>query len=241
MVEVTPGLSTRIIAKQMNNGGYNNINSSDVHRVLKQQLLQPYHVQKVQALLPLDPEARTTFCNWICQEHNRNFQFTKFILFSDEATFTRNGVTNIHNTHVWANENPKATVETHHQMNFKVNVWAGIVQNFLLGPVFLPGRINADDFLFFLQNTFMDLLDDLPLTVRRNMWFQLDGAPPHYGRNVQNHLNEMFPHRWIGRGQLAPVKWPPRSPDLNPLDFSFWGFMKDFVYAVPIRNEQQLR
>lgn len=28
-------------------------------------------------------------------------------------------------------------------MNFKVNVWVGIVNNFLLGPVFLPPRLNV--------------------------------------------------------------------------------------------------
>lgn len=43
---------------------------------------------------------------------------------------------------------------------------------------------------------------------------------------------------WIGRG--GPVPWPARSPDLNPLDFSFWGFMKNEVYAVEIHNEEQL-
>lgn len=241
MVDVNSGVSTRTVARQMNHGNDNRINHSSVHRVFKKQLLYPYHVQKVQELLPRDYEARTIFCDWILRADRRDIQFTKFILFSDEATFTRNGLTNIRNTHVWADENPHAIVETHHQINFKVNVWAGIVNDFLLGPVFLPPRINANNFLFFLQNTFVDILDELPLAVRQNMWFQLDGAPPHYGQNVQNHLNEIFPNRWIGRGRLAPVKWPPRSPDLNPLDFSFWGFVKNFVYMVPILTEQQLR
>jgi hypothetical protein len=29
-------------------------------------------------------------------------------------------------------------------------------------------------------------------------------------------LNEHFEERWIGR---VPFRWPPRSPDLTPLDF----------------------
>ncbi|KOC58834.1 hypothetical protein WH47_02070 [Habropoda laboriosa] len=28
----------------------------------------------------------------------------------------------------------------------------------------------------------------------------------------------------IGRGSAVP--WPPRSPDFNPLDFFFWGYLK---------------
>ncbi|KYN18416.1 hypothetical protein ALC57_09291 [Trachymyrmex cornetzi] len=42
-------------------------------------------------------------------------------------------------------------------------------------------------------------------------------------------LSQRFPNRWIGRG--GPVLWPPRSPDLNPLDFFLWGYVKDAVYS----------
>lgn len=173
--------------------------------------------------------------------NHQDVRFIRNIMFTDEATFTRNGLTNLHNTHIWAEENPKAVVETHHQLHFKVNVWAGVVDNFLLGPIILPGNLTGNSFLLFLQDTLPDLLDDLPLQTRQNIWFQLDGAPPHFDRNVRNHLHQIFPNRWIGRGQDAPVKWPPRSPDLTPLDFSVWGCMKDFVYRVPILNENHLR
>ncbi|KAJ4433406.1 hypothetical protein ANN_15665 [Periplaneta americana] len=41
---------------------------------------------------------------------------------------------------------------------------------------------------------------------------------------------DVFPGRRIGR--TGPIRWPPRSPDLTPLDFFFWGFIKDRVYAT---------
>jgi hypothetical protein len=28
--------------------------------------------------------------------------------------------------------------------------------------------------------------------------------------------------------------WPPQSPDLTPLDFFAWGFVKDEVYIPPV-------
>lgn len=31
-----------------------------------------------------------------------------------------------------------------------------------------------------------------------------------------------------------------RSPDLTPLDFFLWGFIKDKVYEVEVENEQDL-
>ena len=47
--------------------------------------------------------------------------------------------------------------------------------------------------------------------------FQQDGAPPHWGLEVCQFLNETFPDRWIGRD--GPITWPPRSPDITSLDF----------------------
>jgi hypothetical protein len=45
---------------------------------------------------------------------------------------------------------------------------------------------------------------------------------------MTEYLNEQFPDRWIGPG--GPQNWPPRSPDITPLDFYVWGFMKNIVF-----------
>ena len=55
---------------------------------------------------------------------------------------------------------------------------------------------------------------------------------------VREFLDEEFSERWIGRGGL--LEWSPRSPDLNPLDFSIWGLLKDKVYSEEIRDVQHL-
>jgi hypothetical protein len=33
-------------------------------------------------------------------------------------------------------------------------------------------------------------------------------------------------------GRKGPVEWASRSPDLNPLDYAFWGNAKLQVYSV---------
>ena len=71
------------------------------------------------------------------------------ILFTDECTFTRSGITNHHNTHIWADVNPKVKKVRHHQINFRVNVWAGIIDNYLIGPVFLPNKLDGEHYLLF--------------------------------------------------------------------------------------------
>ncbi|KAJ8934968.1 hypothetical protein NQ318_007175 [Aromia moschata] len=88
------------------------------------------------------------------------------------------------------------------------------------------------------QNTLPDLFHDLPLNLCNQMYFMHDGVPPHFAR--KRILNEKFPGRFIGRGNDAPISWPPRSPDLNPCDFFIWGDLKQKVYSVSIENEEQL-
>lgn len=61
------------------------------------------------------------------------------------------------------------------------------------------------------------------------MLFMQDGAPPHYAAIVKRYLEEQLPQRWIGRG--GPVSWPPRSPDLTPMDFFLWGKVKNEVFS----------
>ena len=66
-----------------------------------------------------------------------------------------------------------------------------------------------------------------------------DRAPPNFSCFVTDILNERFPDAWIGRG--GPIPWSPRSPDLSPLDFFLWWYIKNIEYAEKIRNIQYLQ
>jgi len=71
------------------------------------------------------------------------------------------------------------------------------------------------------------------------MYYQHDGAPPHFIQVLRQYLNHKFPNRWIGRGDAQ--NWPPRSPDLNPLDYLVWGYMKAMVYAHKVNTRELLQ
>ncbi|KOB64371.1 Uncharacterized protein OBRU01_24328 [Operophtera brumata] len=105
----------------------------------------------------------------------------------------------------------------------------GILNGQVLGPFELPATLNAEG--FFLSSDLPTLLEDVSLEDRRRMWLQHDGCPAHYARNVLVFLNETYPRRWIGR--LGTILWPPWSPDLKPLDFFYWGCIKEIVYREP--------
>ena len=85
----------------------------------------------------------------------------------------------------------------------------------------MPSLLNGKNYGVFLEEVLPELLENVPLAVRRRMWFQQDGAPAHFHNGVRNYLNVQFPNRWIGRN--GPVAWPPRSPNMTSLDFFFLG------------------
>ena len=120
-----------------------------------------------------------------------------------------------------------------------MNVSCGVLGNKLIGPFVFDNTLTGNAFEVFLRNELPGLLEDIPLMIRSQMYFQHDGSPPHYTRNVSDYLNESFPNRWLGRG--GPVSWPPRSPDITPLDFYLWGHTKTLVYESKVDSRAELR
>ncbi|KAJ4436304.1 hypothetical protein ANN_18935 [Periplaneta americana] len=113
-----------------------------------------------------------------------------------------------------------------------LNMWAGIIGDRLVGPHVLVNRLTGQAYTNFLENTIPHILEDTPLINRQHIHFLHDGAPAHFSRTARRYLDRKFPDRWIGRS--GPIAWPPRSPDLNPLDFYLWGHLKSLVYSSPV-------
>jgi len=143
----------------------------------------------VQHLGPGDFAERLEFCKWL----NGSHQLHRYILFTDKEQFNCDGVNNTHNSHVWADENPHATVESNFQLGFSVNVWCGVLDDQLISPFILEGCLTGEANLRFLQEELPRLLEDVPLNKRGRMYFQHDGAPPHSSCEVRNFLNYCFP------------------------------------------------
>ncbi|XP_071642155.1 uncharacterized protein [Temnothorax longispinosus] len=203
------------------------LSQSVVHRVLRQDGLHPYHYQRVQQLLARDAEQRIYYCEGFLAQCRRNALFPDRILWTDEATFTPNGVFNSHNFLSWRGENPHAIRQGAFQYRWSINVWAGIKANRIIGPYILPPRLTGEVYARFLEHELPGLLEDVPLREREELIFQHDGAPAHFSRQARNVLDARYPGRWMGRG--GPIIWPARSPDLNVLDYFVWGYIKDLV------------
>jgi len=206
MVQRSPRLSTRRTASRIS------VSCMQAWQTLHEEDLHSYHDHRVH-LEPGDPAQRMDFCHWITAHP----QLLSIILFTDEASFTRDGINNSRNLHTWSHDNPHETSITKFQRRFSVNVWCGLLGNKLIGPFVFDNNLTGNTYEVFLRNELPGLLEDILLMIRSQMYFQHDGAPPHYTRHLREYLNKSFPNRWLGRG--GPVAWPLRSPDLTHFDY----------------------
>lgn len=203
-------------------------------KYLKKHKWHPYKVVLVHELNEDDPDRRIQFCEDLMNRCNTDPTFVNRIVFSDEATFQLNGTVNRQNCRYWAPKNPHWTMEANTQFPQKLNVWSGIVNNRILGPFFIDGSLTGAKYLEMLRDHLVPSLAALypdandPDVPHNLLWYQQDGAPAHYDNLVRNYLDQVFPNRWIGRRGF--IEWPARSPDLTPLDFFLWGYLKSKVY-----------
>ena len=141
----------------------------------------------------------------------RNPSFTTYILWTDEAIFNREGCFNSHDKHVWSDENPLALRPRAAQVRWSINLWAGICGEFIVGPYILPDRLDGPAYKYFLEHVLPDLMDDIPYEVRQNMYYQHDGAGPHFANIVRAYLGENLsgqvdrPRRARGPRCVAPT------------------------------------
>lgn len=198
------------------------LSKSTVSNVLRRNGLHPYHVHLHHALVDRDFQNRLDFCNWVLNCVAEDRHITEKILWTDEAKFGRSAQVNIHNAHYWSTRNPHWVLRAMHQYQWSFNVWCGILDGSVIGPLFFDNTLNSDRYVKdILQGPVDRLQTEMPLSRCAELWFQHDGAPPHASRQTQEWLNRRFPMQWIGRG--GAVSWPARSPDLTPLDFFFVG------------------
>jgi hypothetical protein len=64
------------------------------------------------------------------------------------------------------------------------------------------------------------------------MYFQHVGVPSHYTRRVLQHLSDI---PWS-----VDRTWPPRSPDVIPLDVCLWSWVKSEVYRRKVDTKDEL-
>jgi hypothetical protein len=188
--------------------------------------LKMYQPRLLHGLLQDDPDHCLQFCEVVLNDKRQGNGIVDNITWCDEAHFKLSGAVNQHNCVYYSTKNPHATIEG--QLNQpRITVMAVLSCKGVLGPIFFHTTVTYDLYLNMLRDTI------LPQLQRQHgnddFFFQQDGGPPHYAITVCKFLDEQLTNRWIDR--QGPVEWRPRSPDLTPMDFFFWGVVKDKVFS----------
>ncbi|GFY16165.1 transposase-like protein [Trichonephila clavipes] len=148
MVETTPSLSTRV-------------DDSALH---------PFHYQRVQSLKECDFAPRQAFSQWYLQQRIANLFFAASVLFTDEASFSREGIFNTHKSHSWAAANPHVTRTRAAQDRFLVNIGRG-------GPVHWPPRSPDHSCLdYFFWGQMKSLVFETPVNSTEELVVRISAA-----------------------------------------------------------------
>ncbi|KAJ8952752.1 hypothetical protein NQ318_008067 [Aromia moschata] len=120
-----------------------NISKSFVHNVLKRTKFRPFKVKLVHALNEDNFDRRVEFSEDMMARIVDDLNFPSNIAYSDEATFQLDGTLDRHICRYWADENPHWMRENKSQYPQKLNVWAGILNNRIIGPFMTYGFIRT--------------------------------------------------------------------------------------------------
>lgn len=237
-IQETPTKSIRKLAAQVHSS------KSTVQRILKKDLrLTPYKISVHQTLSDNDKTQRIAFASWFCDMCTGDGGFLDNLWCSDEAHFLLNGGVNTQNCRIWANTLPDTVMEKPLHSE-KVTVWCAMSSKGIIGPFwFQDGNgstttINKERYVKTLERFWGHLCRQYAASLD-NMWFQQDGAAPHTSNMALEWLQQHFGDRCISRKVQHP--WPAHSPDLTPLDFFLWGYLKSKVYERSPETLEELK
>jgi hypothetical protein len=218
----------------------NDFNSSvqTIKRILNIDLHKKcYRKISVQQLKEEQKPIRKTCCQWL--RKNINHDKLQKMMFTDEKIFTKNGYFNLKNDVVWADDrsdaNERNGLFTKEKYPISIMIGLGVTWYGLTRPYFfqkgerLNGQTYSDLLLPFYQK------EGNALFGHEHWGFQQDGASSHTDRKAQDWCKKNF------KFFIPKNRWPPNSPELNPLDYSIWDNISNHVQYGKVKTINDLR
>lgn len=223
-----PATLLRLVWGERNRRG-NILSAQTLRRRIKETALRCRRMRQKQRLSPAHVALRE---RWAMQRVHWRQQQWRRVIFTDESRFCLFRADG--RMRVW--REPRQELLQKHVQAFErqaasLHVWGGISFNGKTELVFLDNNVTG--------NTYADLLQRhlVPFVLREyngpaNCILQDDNAAPHRAAAVQLRKQQL---------QLRTLRWPSRSPDMNPIEH-VWSYMKRRIHQQqPPQNLQQLR
>lgn len=212
------------------------ISRTSVQKIVKNELgLRSYRLLSGQYLSEESKASRLKKC----RELLKIFAVRRVedVLWTDEKIFTVEVAKNRQNDRQLISPVLKNTrrrkIATHVLFPESLMVWGGITATGKTPLIFVEKGVKINAVVYqneILKKAVMEWKKKNP-----NMILQQDWAPAHRAKSTITYLETHFP------GFLNKNQWPASSCDLNPLDFSVWGYMQQKLVNKNIRDLNTLR
>ena len=212
--------------------------------ILKEDLsMHPYRIQLKHKITPQNQTARVRMCRWFQQRIEEEPDWLDNVWFSDESHFHLSGNINSKSCIFWGTSPPDEVYEIPLHSP-KSTAFVAMSSKGLVGPFWFESQdgetetVNKERYVDVLRQFLTELRARQGVNLRQSS-FQQDGATPHTSNLALTFLRDVFGDRLISKRALH--EWAPYSPDLNPLDFFLWGYLKDRVYANTPTTLEELK
>ena len=203
--------------------------------------MKAYKPNLVQTLSKAQKQQRLTLCQWILEQSDETISH---IIFRDEKWFQLSQHPNKQNTRYWSVSKPNFVFDLKNQHVSKVMAFVIIVegQAFLYWHENEQGKnvsVNSAQYI----KSVAELLENIPLQKLKILIWSQDGAPCHTSKVTMQFLKSIFKDRIISRFSKSDTmpEWSAHSPDLNPLDYTFWGQAMAKVWEAKPTSKQELK
>lgn len=186
-------------------------------------------MRKVQRLSPAHVASRE---RWAMQRVHWRVQQWRRVIFTDECRFRL--FRSDGRIRVWREprqELLRPHVQECDRQSQSLHVWAGISLNSKTDLVFLQRNVNSNTYGDLLQRHLLPYMDRV-FEGAANCILQDDNAPPHRAACVRQ-LKEQL--------QIRTLRWPSRSPDMNPIEHVWSAMKRSITTENPPQNLAQLR
>jgi transposase len=223
------GVSARLLSKKLK------VSRTTIRRVIKEDLgLKSYVKRVAPKLTDQHKMKRRSFGIWV--RKNIRKSMTKKILFSDEKRFDIDGMYNRQNERIYAATREQADAKggVYRKTKFPagVMVWLAVCDQGVTRPVVIEeGTIDSNRYI---ANILPVALKDGKKMLGDQFTYQQDNAKPHADKKTQLWCKNHFFNFW------TKDRWPPNSPDLNPLDYCIWTELGDQMNWNKIINKKTL-